>query len=516
MEQSAPKQPSVMKKKMKKTKPIFILLAATMLSSYWASAFAESLISFPETTTADIAIFRSDDPVQYSHHTLTLIPALVNNQNAAIPDSNQVTFRYDGTRATTVCDNTERNLGSAATPEIQNRISCTVDRSNADVPASQVYVSLTIFDPRVYSSSYADRPDSLIDPLLKGTSSGSPFCVSDDLIAPASFCKWEKQNLNDPVLMSKGVPLNAWVVYGRTSVTNLPLSYVIPNDQQYPFNDGDQVCAADLNSDGLVSTNEMTKCLETPDGFLCPFKKRTCAGTCPLGAAYPCLTHDGISECSPYTCREFTESTSVTSGDTTQGATDKLDDGTIDKTGKCLGQIYIFSGKDKRCRPDGIETGYFDCCGGSDIWFDVAGQPINPFLPPIGSIIASKIFNCKGDEKELIALNQKGLCHYVGSYCSLKIFGLCIQRKKTYCCFNSKLGRILQEQGRPTLRAFSSSRWGSAKRPNCRGFTPEEFQMLDFSKIDLSAWYGDIQVNTQQQITSTMQNKIKNAYDNIP
>jgi len=505
MEPSAPKAQNAMKK----NNSIFILLAATMLPGFWTLAVADSLISFSETTTADIAIFRSDDPIQYSHHTLTLIPP--------IPDSNQVTFRYDGTRFTTICDNSWRNLGSAADPEIQNRISCMVDRANPGVPASQVYVSIDVFDPDVYTKSYAERPDLQIDTTLKGTSSASPYCMSDDLIAPASFCKWEKQNVNDPVLMSKGVPLNAWVIYGRTSVTQLPLSYVVPNDDQYPFNDGDQVCVADLNRDGMADTSEMTTCIEADDGFLCPFKKASCAGTCPLGSAYPCLTHDGISECSPYTCHEFTESTSVTSTDTTQGATDKLDDGTIDRTGKCFGQIYIFSGKDKRCRPDGIETGYFDCCGGSDIWFDVAGEPINPFLPPAGSLIASRIFNCKEEEKEMIALNQKGLCHYVGSYCSLDIFGLCIQRKKTYCCFNSKLGRILQEEGRPTLRAFSpSGNWGSAKRPNCRGFTPEEFQMLDFSKIDLSDWYGDIQVNTQQQINSTMQNKIRSAYDNIP
>jgi conjugal transfer mating pair stabilization protein TraN len=60
-----------------------------------------------------------------------------------------------------------------------------------------------------------------------------------------------------------------------------------------------------------------------------------------------------------------------------------------------------------------------------------------------------------------------------------------------------------------------SGSWGSPKNPNCRGFTPEEFQMLDFSKIDLSEWYGDIQVHTQQQISNTIQNKINEAYDNV-
>ncbi|MEZ4551662.1 MAG: hypothetical protein R2874_14640 [Desulfobacterales bacterium] len=39
--------------------------------------------------------------------------------------------------------------------------------------------------------------------------------------------------------------------------------------------------------------------------------------------------------------------------------------------------------------------------------------------------------------------------------------------------------------------------------------------MLDFSKIDLSEWYEDIQVRTQQEISNTIEDKINNAYDNV-
>ena len=274
------------------------------------SVYAEPWISFPDSATAEIAIFRSDDPLQYAHHTLKLIPP---GSNLPIPSSNRVTFRYEGEAFTTICDGASRNFGSASASEIQNQISCTVDRSNPLVPASQVYVSLTIFNQNVYRYSYSDRPDLQIDPHLKATSAESPFCVSDELIASASFCKWERQNLNDPLLMGKAVPLNAWLVYGRSSVTSLPLSYTIPIDEDYPFNEGDQVCAADLNHDGLVATSEMTTCIEADEGFLCPFQKTDCVDdACPLGSGYPCLIHNGISECSPYACHEFHEATSVT------------------------------------------------------------------------------------------------------------------------------------------------------------------------------------------------------------
>jgi hypothetical protein len=494
----------------------FILLLIFFMSLNNAQSHAAPLLNLITGTTAEISVFRSDAPTQYTQHSFSLVT------NGSELNPNHVNFRYDGSSFSVACNGNWNSFGSAAGSETRNQISCRVDSSNPAAPLSQVFVSLILFDQNVYNHPYANRPDLELDPQLKDTSSATPFCLSESLIAQAEFCKWEQQNLNDPTLMNYGVPLNAWVVFGKTTVTDMAMSYVVSQSLPYPFNEGDQVCVTDLNHDGVVDTSEMTQCISTAEGYLCPYNTTLCIDNppngylCPINSNYQCMTYAGQLRCSSNPCYEFHESTSVVSTDTTQGANDKEDDGTIDGNGNCLGQIYIFSGKDSRCRPDGIETGYFDCCGDSDVWFDLAGEPFNPFLPPAGSLIASRIFNCKGDEKQLIAKKQKGLCHYVGSYCSAEIFNLCIQRKKTYCCYNSKLGRILQEQGRALLKNFGmSGSWGSPKNPNCRGFTPEEFQMLDFSKIDLSEWYGDIQVHTQQQISNTIQNKINDAYDNV-
>ena len=175
--------------------------------------------------------------------------------------------------------------------------------------------------------------------------------------------------------------------------------------------------------------------------------------------------------------------------DTVTGARDKLDDGTVNSDGQCIGTIYIFNGRDNRCRTAGLDTGYTNCCNDG------------------GTII----MQCEASENQLSDNKDKGLCHYIGQYCSRNLGFLgCVQRKKTYCCFNSMLGRILQEQGRPTLKRFGPwGSWGTAESPNCRGFTPEEFQMLDFSKMDLSEWYGHIETQAQQQITNTFQNNVQ-------
>ena len=107
-------------------------------------------------------------------------------------------------------------------------------------------------------------------------------------------------------------------------------------------------------------------------------------------------------------------------------------------------------------------------------------------------------------------------CHYVGDYCQKKwpLVG-CVQKAKSYCCFNSKMARIIHEQGRPQLQSFQpNGAWGIPEAPNCRGFTPDEFQALDFSRIDLSEYFEDVQKDlatkidgSQQTIMQNIQNK---------
>ena len=62
---------------------------------------------------------------------------------------------------------------------------------------------------------------------------------------------------------------------------------------------------------------------------------------------------------------------------------------------------------------------------------------------------------------ELAEERNAGNTHYLGKYCSKRtFFGICIRRSRAWCVFGSKLGRILQEQGRSQLGVG----WG-----NCRG-----------------------------------------------
>ena len=75
-------------------------------------------------------------------------------------------------------------------------------------------------------------------------------------------------------------------------------------------------------------------------------------------------------------------------------------------------------------------------------------------------------------------------CHNVGGYCKSKVLGWCIEKRDAYCCFNTPLARILNEQIRPQL----GRGWGSAKNPDCKGINVQDFSRVDWSRVNLDEW----------------------------
>lgn len=92
---------------------------------------------------------------------------------------------------------------------------------------------------------------------------------------------------------------------------------------------------------------------------------------------------------------------------------------------------------------------------------------------------------CKPGEEITMCKVGKKSCVFTGHTCTTKIFGQCLQKKETHCCFDSVLARIIQEQGRAQL----GIPWGKG---NCRGFTIEEFAQIDFSRIDFTEYVDEI------------------------
>jgi len=117
-----------------------------------------------------------------------------------------------------------------------------------------------------------------------------------------------------------------------------------------------------------------------------------------------------------------------------------------------------------------------------------------PWTLAILAIQYSGILSCPEKQKVIAMKRDANLCITVGSYCSKRfpIIRSCMEQTTTFCCFNSKLARILNTAGKGQL----GQAVGSPESPNCDGFTAAEFQKLDFSKIDLSEFYADITPKT--------------------
>ena len=133
-----------------------------------------------------------------------------------------------------------------------------------------------------------------------------------------------------------------------------------------------------------------------------------------------------------------------------------------------------------------------------------------PWTLAMLAIQLSGLLSCEDAEQVLAMKRDNRLCHGVGSYCSMRlpIIRTCIETTETYCCFNSRLSRIINEQGRAQL----GRGWGGAQGPDCSGFALTQLQALDFSRMDLSEFYaeiaptlpnlGDLQQRAQQKVNS--------------
>lgn len=121
--------------------------------------------------------------------------------------------------------------------------------------------------------------------------------------------------------------------------------------------------------------------------------------------------------------------------------------------------VRFFSGWRMSCRVGGLFMLGQNCCGS-------------------GGLLQML---CRKSEKELRKRRTALTCVEIGKYCSKRVkvgpAKICVEESKSFCCFNSRLSRILQECGRPQI----GKTWGSAKSPDCSGFSMEEFQRLDFS-----------------------------------
>lgn len=155
-----------------------------------------------------------------------------------------------------------------------------------------------------------------------------------------------------------------------------------------------------------------------------------------------------------------------------------------------VNSIFIFKGTTNKCTTAFAK--FKNCCTDGKGWG-----------------VSLHLSGCEKEDKELAEKQKNKLCVEIGTYCAEKDLGVCIRKKKSYCCFATKLARLLHAQGRPQL----SLGWGKPKRPECRGFTVKELSEINFDQLDLSELFSEI---TAKQITQTTVNVVsRNLTDRV-
>lgn len=148
--------------------------------------------------------------------------------------------------------------------------------------------------------------------------------------------------------------------------------------------------------------------------------------------------------------------------------------------------VRAFTGQQRFCKK--AAAGYSNCCKDSG-W----GQDVG-------------LAKCSSEEKALAKAKKDKLTVSVGEFCSKKVLGVCLQKKRSYCQFDSKLAQIVQQQGRNGQLHIS---FGSSKHPDCRGITVDELQQIKFDRLDFTNFYEDLMNNQKIPDSGALTEKVK-------
>ena len=148
--------------------------------------------------------------------------------------------------------------------------------------------------------------------------------------------------------------------------------------------------------------------------------------------------------------------------------------------------VRAFTGSAKFCKK--FAAGFSSCCedGG---W----GQDVG-------------LAGCSSEEKALGKAKENKLTVSIGEFCSKKVLGVCLEKKRSYCQFDSKLAQIVQQQGRNGQLHIG---FGKASSPDCRGITQTELQQIKFDKLDFSNFFDDLQKNKKIPDNDTLTKRVR-------
>jgi conjugal transfer mating pair stabilization protein TraN len=269
-----------------------------------------------------------------------------------------------------------------------------------------------------------------------------------------------------------------------------------------------QPCWEWQRSYSCVTRSTASDCAEIENQGTCRFLREEC-----LTDGTPCETWERIYEC-PLPAGDTATLQYVCDGDVycIDGSCETIERKANDEFKDAVTALHAMDEASREFDPETLTLfrgtrntcsskvfGVLNCCKGKGF----------PLIPGISLLVA---LGCSREEVLLHERDAQGLCAYVGTYCSDKLLGVCLTKKKVYCCFESKLSRILQEQGRRQL----PKPWDKPKEEQCEGFSLDEFARLDLSQMDFSEVYAEFteaaRLPDELETSLRLQQKIDDYY----
>jgi len=142
--------------------------------------------------------------------------------------------------------------------------------------------------------------------------------------------------------------------------------------------------------------------------------------------------------------------------------------------------------------------------------FQFVGFDPYSFALSVAIMLVQEWLSCDSAEQVMAMKRGQNLCVHIETYCSKKVLKVCVEKKERHCCFNSKLAKIINRQGRAQLGMPMNS---------CGGFNQAQLQALDFSRIDLSEFIADIvpkdvpASTMSNRVQQTVNQKVQSYYD---
>lgn len=135
--------------------------------------------------------------------------------------------------------------------------------------------------------------------------------------------------------------------------------------------------------------------------------------------------------------------------------------------------VTVWKGEFQTCSVNDTLIGSDQCCTGGSGTINDLGK------------------TCNATEQKIIDARNAKKVTFLRSWtqCTQQVLGACVNKVTHYefCLWPSKLARIVQDQGRPML--------GQTVANPCPGFllqNPNEFEGIDWSRIDFSEFYTDV------------------------